>query len=186
MGGADKAFLTVNGETVFQRTLHLLRRCFPEVVVVSNRPEKYRGFDIQVAADEFAGKGPLAGIHAALGRIRLPYAFVVACDMPFASPEILLAELALLRETGVDAVVPHSEGGMEPFHAVYRVETCLPHVQAAIQAGMRRADAWFGQANVRYMDGAEIHPYDPDGVAFFNINTPEELKEGEELAREDN
>jgi len=48
MGGADKAFLVVDGQTVFQRTLNLLRRCFPEVVVVSNRPEKYAGFDVPV------------------------------------------------------------------------------------------------------------------------------------------
>jgi molybdopterin-guanine dinucleotide biosynthesis protein A len=36
--------------------------------------------------------------------------------------------------------------------------------------------------NIRYLDGDEIHPYDPDRLAFFNINTPEDLKEAENLA----
>ena len=35
------------------------------------------------------------------------------------------------------------------------------------------------------MDGDEIHGYDPDMLAFFNINTPEELMEAEELVQED-
>ena len=91
-------------------------------------------------------------------------------------------ELALLRETGADAVIPRSEAGTEPFHAVYRCETCLPHIQEAFEAGKRRADAWFEQVNIRYLDGEEILPYDPDKLAFFNINTPEELKEAERIA----
>src|SRR2546426_951102 len=83
MGGTDKAFLTVQGQPVFQRTLRLLQCCFSQVVVVSNRPDKYAAFDVQVIADEFTGRGPLAGIHAGLGLVQQPYAFVVACDMPF-------------------------------------------------------------------------------------------------------
>src|SRR5512135_1170874 len=87
MGGNDKALLTVEGQTVFARTLTVLRACFPQVLVVSNRPEKYTSFDVQVTSDEFVGQGPLAGIHAALGLVRSPYVFVVACDMPFLRPE---------------------------------------------------------------------------------------------------
>src|SRR5262245_10619683 len=87
MGGRDKAFLRVNGETVFARTLALLRACFPQVVVVSNAPEKYRGYAVEVTGDELPGLGPLGGVHAALGRVSLPYAFVTACDMPFLRPE---------------------------------------------------------------------------------------------------
>src|SRR6185369_6508048 len=83
MGGRDKAFLRVNGETVFSRTLSLMRECFPEVLVVSNTPEKYGSYSVEVTADELPGLGPLGGLHAALGRVQRPYAFVVACDMPF-------------------------------------------------------------------------------------------------------
>src|SRR4029077_10522071 len=69
MGGADKDFLTVDGQTVFQRILRLLGCCFPQVVVVSTQPEKYARFDVEVTSDEFRAQGPLAGIHAGLGRV---------------------------------------------------------------------------------------------------------------------
>src|SRR4029079_9399199 len=66
MGGTDKAFLRVHGQTIFERTVHVLRDVCEEIIVVTNRPEKYAGFDIEIATDEFPLKGPLAGMHAAL------------------------------------------------------------------------------------------------------------------------
>jgi molybdopterin-guanine dinucleotide biosynthesis protein A len=105
--------------------------------------------------------------------------------MPFASPELFAVELVLLRESGADAVIPCSGAGTEPFHAVYRRETCLPYIRAALEAGKRRVDAWFSQVNIRYLEPAEFLPYDPDQRAFLNINTPEELTEAEGMARED-
>src|SRR5436190_16038066 len=80
MGGEDKAFLRVEQRPIVERTLELFRRVFREVVVVSNNPEKYAHYGVDVVVDEFAEVGPLAGIHAGLGRIDSPYAFVAACD----------------------------------------------------------------------------------------------------------
>ena len=91
----------------------------------------------------------------------------------------------MLRETGADAVLPRSEAFTEPFHAIYRRETCLPHVRAALENGKRRVDAFFPQVNIRYLTPDEILPYDPDKLAFLNINTLEELGEAETIARED-
>jgi molybdopterin-guanine dinucleotide biosynthesis protein A len=103
--------------------------------------------------------------------------------MPFASLEILALELILLQETGADAVIPRSEAGTEPFHAVYRRQTCLPQVHAALQADKRRVDAWFSDVQIRYLETEEMLPYDPDQLAFMNINTPEELQKAEKIAR---
>jgi molybdopterin-guanine dinucleotide biosynthesis protein A len=103
--------------------------------------------------------------------------------MPFASLELFANELSILRETGVDAVIPRSDAGLEPFHAIYRSETCLPHVRAALETGKRRVDSWFGRVNIRYMAPDEIRPYDPDRLAFLNINTHDELMQAEEIAR---
>ena len=107
------------------------------------------------------GLGALGGLYTALSAARYPYVAVVACDMPFASLEIFALELILLQETGADAVIPRSEAGTEPFHAVYRRETCLPYMQSALEAGKRRVDAWFSEVNIRYLDHEEILPYDP-------------------------
>jgi molybdopterin-guanine dinucleotide biosynthesis protein A len=130
--------------------------------------------------------GALGGLYTALSAARYSYVAVVACDMPFVSPALFLAELALLRETGMDAVIPRTEVGTEPFHAVYRRETCLPCIRATLEAGLRRVDTWFAQAKIRYLEPAEILQYDPAQMAFLNINTLDELKEAERIAAEAN
>jgi molybdopterin-guanine dinucleotide biosynthesis protein A len=183
--GSDKALLPFLGQPLILRVLNRLARIADEVLVTSNQPEGYRFLGLTPIPDLVPGIGALGGLYTAMGAASHPYIAVVACDMPFASPELFLNELLLLRESGADAVVPRHEQGTEPFHAVYRTESCLPHVQKAVQAGLHRADAWFGEVTIRYMSDCEIHPYDPDNLAFLNINTPEELITAEDLAREE-
>jgi molybdopterin-guanine dinucleotide biosynthesis protein A len=182
--GADKALLPFLGQPLILRPLNRLAGLADEVLVTSNQAVNYRFLGLTPIPDLVPGFGALGGLYTALSAAGYPYVAVVACDMPFASLELFAFELALLRETGADAVVPRSEAGTEPFHAVYRRETCLPYIRAAIENGKRRVDAWFPQVNIRYLEPAEIITYDPDQHAFLNINTPEELMEAEGIARE--
>jgi molybdopterin-guanine dinucleotide biosynthesis protein A len=181
--GKDKALLPFLGQALILRPLNRLVGLADEILVTSNHPESYRFLDLTPIPDRLPGCGALGGLFTALSVARYPYVAVAACDMPFASPEIFALELILLQETGADAVIPHSEAGVEPFHAVYRRETCLPYVQSSLEAGKRRVDAWFDEVNIRYLEREEILPYDPNQLAFLNINTPEELQEAERIAR---
>lgn len=171
MGGADKAFLRVDGQTVFQRTLALLRRYFPEVVVVSNRPEKYADFDVRVTTDEFPGRGPLAGIQAGLGLIRRPYAFVVACDMPFLRAEPIAF---LVRHLAAqDAVIPCWDGDIEPLHAIYAT-ALRPRIEEALRDGTCAIRELLPTIRVEYIPEALMRTVDGADEAFRNVNTPEE------------
>jgi molybdopterin-guanine dinucleotide biosynthesis protein A len=183
--GADKALLPFLGQPLILRPLNRLARLADEVLVTSNQPEKFRFLGLSPIPDLSPGYGALGGLYTSLSAASHPYVAAVACDMPFASLELFAAELVLLRQSRADAVVPRSAAGSEPFHAIYRCETCLPYVHSALQAGKRRMDAWFAEAQICYLEAAEILHYDPDGRAFFNINTPEDLKEAEKLARQD-
>jgi molybdopterin-guanine dinucleotide biosynthesis protein A len=181
--GADKALLPFLGQPLILRPLNRLAALANEVLITSNHPESYHFLGFTPIPDQIPGLGALGGLYTALSAARYPYVAVVACDMPFTSPEIFAIELTLLDETGADAVIPRSEAGTEPFHAVYRRETCLPYIQSALEAGKRRVDAWFTDVHIRYLEPEEILPYDPNQLAFLNINTPEEMKKAEKIAR---
>lgn len=171
MGGSDKAFLTVAGQTLFERTLRLLRRCFPQIVVVSNRPEKYARFDVEVTQDEFPGQGPLAGIHAGLGLIRLPYAFVVACDMPFVRVEPIAF---LLRELGGhEAVIPCWDGDIEPLHAVYAT-ALRQRMEVALRGGARAIREFLPEVRAAYIPEQIMRDVRGADESFRNVNTPED------------
>lgn len=171
MGGNDKAFLTVDGQTVFARTLTVLRACFPQVVVVSNQPQKYTSFDVQVTSDEFVGQGPLAGIHAALGLVEHAHAFVVACDMPFLQVE----PIAFLvdRIATQDAIVPWWDGDIEPLHAIYASRLRNP-IGEALKHGARAIREFLPRIVVDYVPEAAMRGVAGASESFRNVNTPEE------------
>lgn len=175
MGGRDKAFLRVGGETVFARTLRVLRRCFDEVVVVSNRPEKYAGFAVDVTPDELPNLGPLGGLHAGLGRISAEFAFVTACDMPFLREEPIsfLIEQLRLGDGADDAVVPWWDGDIEPLHALYAARL-RPRIAETVANGARSLREFLPTVRTRYVPQQVMESIGGAEESFRNVNTPEE------------
>src|SRR5213080_2901172 len=172
MGGRDKAFAAVGGEPIAVRTIRLFHDLFPQVLVATNRPERFRGLGVETVADRFPGCGPLAGIHAALLAARHPYAFVAACDMPGLDPHVI--RFLLARIGGADAVVPRWQGDVEPLHAVYAAR-CLPATEASLRAGRPTLRDFLGTIRVDYVSEAELGRVRGAAASLVNVNTPEEL-----------
>lgn len=180
--GQDKALVPFLGKPLITRVIERLAPIANELIVTTNRPEAYQFLNLPLFQDLIPGRGALGGLYTALSAATQPLAAIVACDMPFISPELLAAERDLLIEKMADAVVPHLGGGVEPFHAVYRCAACLPRIKAAIDADKWRVDAWFSRAHIVLMRKNQIEAFDPDLSSFMNVNTPEELRHAEEKA----
>jgi len=181
--GQDKGLLLLLGQPLIARVMARVASLGDEVLVTTNRPEAYRFLGVPLFEDIYPGMGALGGLYTALNVARHPLVAVVACDMPFASPEILAAARERLLEAEVDVVIPQSEDGYEPFHAVYRRDICLPAVKDALEAGERRLISWFPAVKVATLSAEEASRLDPLKLAFWNLNTPEELQQAEQMAR---
>jgi molybdopterin-guanine dinucleotide biosynthesis protein A len=184
--GRDKALMPFLGRPLIQRVVDRLTPLADELIVTTNRPEDYRFLDLPLFPDLKPGRGALGGLYTALSSATCEAVAVVACDMPFASTLLLEAASRLLVEQEVDVVIPDSGGGLEPLHAVYRRETCLPAIESAIEADKWRLISWFPQVKVHTIQPDELKTYDPSGLAFWNLNTPEEFTEAEETAKREN
>jgi len=172
MGGRDKAFAAVEGEPIAVRAVRIFRSLFAQVLVSTNRPERFAGLDVQTVADQFPGCGPLAGIHAALLASRYPHVFVAACDMPGLDPDVIRF---LLRRVGsADAVVPCWDGDVEPLHAVYAVGA-LREIEAHLRAGQNAVRDVLRRLRVDYVSEAEMRAVRGAARSLTNVNTPEEL-----------
>ena len=182
--GQDKALLPFLGQPLITRVIQRLTGLADEVIINTNRPEAYRFLGLPVEPDVIPGRGALGGLYSALTIAGHPLVAVVACDMPFVNPDLLAAQRLILEETGCDAVIPVTEQGAEPFHAVYRWENCLPAIKAALEAGSWRVNSWFDHAVVYFLSQAEVRRFDPLQLAFRNVNTPEDLHKAEQLAKE--
>jgi molybdopterin-guanine dinucleotide biosynthesis protein A len=179
--GVDKARVDFLGQLLIVRVLERVALLADEILVTTNQPEAYSFLQVPCVPDVLPGHGALGGLYTALSAASHPFVAVIACDMPFANAGLLAFQQEVLLATAADAAIPRTPDGLEPFHAVYRKSTCLPWIQAALEAGQRRVDSWMKQASVRYITPEEIARHDPDGLAFLNINTPAELAEAVRL-----
>lgn len=181
--GENKALLLFLGVPLVKRVVERVRPIAVELLVTTNQPEAFEFLQLPLVADTYPGSGALVGLHTALAAASQPYVAVVACDMPFVNPELLAYQLEILVTERVDLVIPQTEQGYEPFHTVYRRETCLPAVTSALDGGLKRMISWYPQVKVRELKMDELQRFDPDGRAFLNVNTPEEFREAEKTAQ---
>lgn len=178
--GRDKAVLEIGGKRLIDRLVEGLQGIFPEVIIVANTPGLYDYLGVRVVPDLIPGKGSLGGIYTATALANHPWAYVMACDMPFFNPR-LIRYLASLT-TDWDAVVPYTDD-WEPLYALY-AKTCLPEMEGLIHSGNLKISRFFPSVRVRRVDGEEIRHYDPQGLSLFNANTPEEFARAEEWWRQ--
>lgn len=172
--GTDKSLLVVNGRPMIEHVLSVFAGLFRKTIVVTNTPDRYLRYDVELTTDILDLSGPLTGIHAGLLRSGDEYNFVAACDMPFLNPR-LIAYMGGLA-AGHDAVVPRFDAFLEPLHAVYR-KGILPAIEAQVRKRDRRIRGVFGHIQVRYITEEEIVRFDPQKRSFRNLNTPKEYKE---------
>src|SRR5512146_910628 len=154
--GENKALKPFLGRPLIQRVIDRLSSAADELLVTTNQPADFAFLSLPLVPDLKPGRGPLGGLYTALASAHYPYVGVVACDMPFCSGELLGASAAILEQEAADVVIAETPEGYEPMHAVYRRDTCLPAIEAAITADQWRVISWFPQVTVRKLTAAEL------------------------------
>lgn len=168
--GTDKATLLLDGQTLLQSVMATMQQIFPRVIVSVRQPRP--GIDLPQVCDAQADGGPLAGLVASLGQITTPWAFMVACDMPFVVPEVV--ELLAGYRSQHQAVVPIVHGHPQPLAAFYAT-SCLAPLRASLAAQQNSLRGVLKQLDVRYVGEAEMLQADPHLRSFFDLDTPQDV-----------
>jgi molybdopterin-guanine dinucleotide biosynthesis protein A len=181
--GADKAFLTLGGETLLARTIARAKPQVGELLISANGdPSRFAGFSLPLIEDAIGGYlGPIAGILSGLEWVRAnrPQARWLAsfaCDCPFFPLDMVERLIAKAEGENIFVALAASSGRHHPVFAVWRTD--LPAVPKTIlqDQGLRKMDdfvALFPNTLVQFT-GGDVDP-------FFNINTPDDLKHAEAL-----
>ena len=164
--GRDKALLPFRGCTLIEHVAAEVKNITKQVSLVGDI-RRYRNFSYPVVEDIFPGKGPLAGIHAALAASAADWNLIVACDMP----EVTFGFLGRLLERAgagcADAVLPvGSSGRAEPLCAAYHRRS-LDAITRALTRGVRKVSDGLVELHVDFWPVA-------DARFFRNLNTPQE------------
>ena len=172
--GQDKRFLSIGEETLYARSLSVLRSIFQHVLVVIAQDSPAMEADTPVLRDLIPQCGSLGGLYTGLKQAGTDWVFAVACDMPFLDPATIRHFIELKPEG--DVVMAKLQQGFQPMHALYH-RNCLPIIEKLIQARdfkiHRLAD--HPSLRVRVVTSEDLGAVDPEGRSFYNVNTPDDL-----------
>ncbi len=181
--GRDKGLLDFAGVPLILHTARLLEPLVGEVTVVGS-PTRYRKFGLRAIPDQSQiqhgparpGFGPLAGIATALAATQSRWNLIVACDLPYLSPEWLDLLLSRALRSRGDAVIPRTSRGIEPLAAVYRRECGAP-ISAAFERGVRKVSDAIEELRADFVYAREWRTIDPNGLILKNMNAPGDYEE---------
>jgi molybdopterin-guanine dinucleotide biosynthesis protein A len=175
MGGVDKGLQNHLGIPL---AMHALMRLSPQVghvMVNANRNlGAYDAFGVPVWPDALPDyPGPLAGFLTGLEHCETPYLVTVPCDTPN-FPADLVARLAdaLARDDAEIAMAATQDADgvqVQPVFCLMRA-TLMESLVRFTQSGQRKIDRWTAQHRC-------VSVLFDDASAFFNANTPDELRQ---------
>lgn len=188
--GCDKARMLFCGEPLIERVLGRLAQVAGELVVTTSRPSElayleeltFGGLVPRVVTDLEGSAGAMRGIASSLDAARLPLAAIVACDMPFVSPELIGALSDRVKEGPLDVCVPREERGIEPLCAVWCRQACAPVARELLDQDRQRIRCLIDRVHAGYLDEPQIVEVAGSTLCFENVNTPEEFAAAELLA----
>lgn len=167
--GRDKAMMPFADNTLIHSVITIMQGLFPATVlsVKVHRQE----IDLPQVCDMHENGGPLTGLVTTLGRIATPWAFVVACDMPFISPE-LVRQLSEHRGQ-YQAVVPIVDGHLQPMAAFYSV-SAIAVMRATLALGDKSMSGAIRNLNVSYVDETRMLSSETALRSFIDLDTPQD------------
>ncbi|HUG25144.1 molybdenum cofactor guanylyltransferase MobA [Piscinibacter sp.] len=175
MGGVDKGLQNHRGMPL---AMHALMRLAPQVghvMINANRNlGAYEAFGVPVWPDALPDyPGPLAGFLSGLEQCETGHLVTVPCDTPD-FPEDLVDRLAaalVAEDAEIAMAATRSESGIQvqPVFCLMKAAVMESLVRFT-QSGQRKIDRWTAQHRC-------VEVLFDDEQAFFNANTPDELRQ---------
>jgi molybdopterin-guanine dinucleotide biosynthesis protein A len=172
--GRPKALLPFGDEPLIVHIIRALKRIFPEIVVVTAPGQDMPALPVKLVRDEVAYQGPVGGIYYGLKAAGGEFCFVTSCDVAFVNSALICYLASQILQH--DVVVPYWQDRFQPLHAVYR-RSVLPLLESQLERGELRPVYLFDRVRTHRVGEEEIRSFDPQGLSFFNMNTPADYQE---------
>lgn len=174
--GFDKQFISMGDMSITEYIIEALKSLFPNIILVTNKPQAYDRSDIEIVEDQYKGFGPLGGIHAGLMKSQSRYNYLIACDMPYINKNYIKYMMKKLEQSEykAEAVITRFGDWIEPFNAFYSKEL-IPKVEASIFMDNKKISGLLKMADVMYIEERIARDFSPDWSMFMNLNTEKDL-----------
>jgi len=173
VNGSNKAFFKVGTQTIFERIYQVMNSFFDDLIVVTRTPEDFLDWDIMIVSDVYQAHCSLNGIYSGLLYAANSKAFIVACDTPYISKE-LIGFMCESYQNSCDVYYPQTEKGKEPLFAIYS-KRCLNCFKNYLQLGKYKITKCIKGLKTNTISESTLRQKDPNLLSFYNVNTAEDL-----------
>lgn len=174
--GFDKQFLSIHNIRLVNNLIDGLKNEFEEIIIVTNRIDQYKEYDVKLLSDEIKEKGPLSGLHAGLKGSSSKYVYFTACDMPNLNLDYIRFLKERIRNLDVDACIAKKEKNIEPFNAFYS-RGLVSYIEKLLIKESKSLYYLIKNIDVYYIEEMEARKFSPDYSMFSNLNTIQDVHE---------
>jgi molybdopterin-guanine dinucleotide biosynthesis protein A len=182
--GRNKSFLKVGKNTIIERLRDLMLNLFSEVIIITNEPDDYSFLELPIYKDVYTYRGPLAGIHSGLLHSTNENNFIISCDLPFITADLI--KYLVYYKTKKLITVAKSDGFIQQLTGRYS-KACLLHVEEILNEQVHAAGKDKKHKNRNYSVftlfnrvGAEIVSLESEPFyskdLFFNMNNSDDYE----------
>ena len=167
--GTDKGMMQFNGEYLIEKAISALKPCVNDLLISSGN-RAYDRFGLKRISDIIPSQGPISGIHAALQFAAPEPVFILSCDMPWVTAEVIQHIIDSAEDEKL--CIPVHRGELQPLCAVYpsMMAEYFRHCILEKDLSLRRI--------LYQIPRIEIRSEDIPGFTekyFVNLNTPTDL-----------
>ncbi len=172
--GIDKALLKLGEKRMIEIAVELMKSIFSEVIIITNSPEEYKFLSLPLFTDIYKGKGPLAGIHSALTNSLTDKIFVLSCDVPLMTKEML--EYIINYKSNKPIKFCEAAGYHQPLVGVYskKILIDIEKFLRSYEVGDKSFHKFLKSIDVEIIHPESLHFYREE--MFFNVNRPEDYE----------
>lgn len=181
--GVNKAFLPWKDSTVIEEILKVLITRFPAVVISTNTPEEFTHLPYSSCTDIISYPSPLSGIHAALTHSQTELNFIVSCDFPLLSGELI--DCVVASHGALPVSVCYGSGYLQHLIGMYEKRIVKELGSYLTDLQIQSQDPTTSIAGCRIKKFLEITGYLTIDITkesfyyddlFLNLNRPEDYK----------
>ena len=121
--GQNKALMKINDKTVIEHVKDLMQNIFSKVILITNTPDEYTFLGMKMYQDIYTQMGPLAGIHSGLTYSSTDNNFVISCDTPLMTQEMI--NYLIEYKTNMPITIAKADGYIQQLCGVYN-KSVLP------------------------------------------------------------